>query len=171
MKPPFGQQLDTLARRLTPAAVTLGLVLLAAMPVHVPGFAQVMPLLPLVGVYHWTLYRPDLMPARAVFLIGLFHDAIGGGPIGFYAAIFLIAHGVTLSQARFFVAKGFAVLWFGFAAVAAGAAVLAWATAMLFYGTLPGVWAPLFQYALTVGVFPFLSRLFLRWQQGLLAQV
>ena len=171
MKPTFGQRLDTLARRIAPAAATLFLVLLAAMPLHIPGFARVMPLLPLIGIYHWTLYRPDLMPGRAVFLIGLMQDIIGGGPLGFYAAIFLVAHGATLSQSRFFVGKGFAVLWVGFTAVAAGAAILAWAVMSLFSGTPVAAGALLFQYLLTAGVFPILSRIFLRWQQGMLAEI
>ena len=171
MKPTFGQRLDMLARRIAPAAATLFLVLLAATPLHIPGFVQVMPLLPLIGIYHWTLYRPDLMPGRAVFLIGLMQDIVGGGPLGFYTAVFLVAHGVTLSQSRFFVGKGFAVLWVGFAVVAAGAAIVAWAAMALLSGTLVAASAPLFQYLLTVGVFPILSRMFLHWQRGMLAEV
>lgn len=164
MKPSLGQQLDTLARRLFPSAVTLFLVLLAAIPLHIPGFARVAPILALIGIYHWTLYRPDLMPARAVFLIGLLQDIVGGGPLGLYTTVFVIAYGITMSQARFFSGKGFVVLWAGFAAVALAATVLAWLIAAFMEGELFDVGAPLLQWILTVGIFPALSRLFLRWQ-------
>ncbi len=169
MKPTLGQQLDIQARRLVPAAVTFALVLLAAAPLHVPGLARIMPLLALIGVYHWTAYRPDLMTAQVVFAIGLFQDIIGGGPLGLHAAIFLLVHGGIVSQARFFVGKGFVVLWFGFALMSAAAAVIAWVVMVLFNTALMDPWALFYQYLLTVGVFPILSRLFLRWHPALVA--
>lgn len=169
MKPTLGQQLDTQARRLVPAAAAVALVLLSAMPLHVPGLARVMPLLALVGVYHWSAYRPDLMPAPVVFALGLFQDIVGGGPLGLYAAVFLLVHGGVVSQARFFVGKGFAVLWFGFALMAGAGAVVAWVATALFNAALVDAWALLYQYLLTLGVFPILSRLFLRWHPSLVA--
>ena len=170
MKPTLGQQLDTQARRLVPAAATLALILLAAVPSHVPGLARIMPLLALIGVYHWTAYRPDLMPARVVFAIGLFQDIVGGGPLGLYAAVFLLVHGGVVSQARFFVGKGFVVLWFGFVLMSAAAAAVAWVVTVLFHTALVDPSALFYQYLLTLGVFPILSRLFLRWHPVLVAE-
>jgi rod shape-determining protein MreD len=169
MKPTLGQRLDLQARRLVPAAATLALVLLAAMPLHVPGLARIMPLVALIGVYHWTAYRPDLMPAGAVFAIGLFQDIISGGPLGLYAAVFLLVHGGIVSQARFFVGKGFVVLWFGFGLMSAAASLIAWVVTVVLNAALMDPWAPIYQYLLTLGVFPILSRLFLRWHPSLVA--
>ena len=169
MKPTLARQLDTQARRLMPAATTLALVLLAAMPSHLPGLARIMPLLALIGVYHWTAHRPDLMPARVVFAIGLFQDIVGGGPLGLYAAVFLLVHGGIVSQARFFVGKGFIVLWFGFALMSAAAAMTAWVVTALFNAALVDSRALFYQYLLTLGMFPVLSRLFLRWHPSLVA--
>ena len=170
MKTSFGQRLDVQARRLAPVAVTFVLVLLAAMPLHVPGLARVMPLLPLIGIYHWTAYRPDLMPAPAVFAIGIFQDIIGGGPLGLYAAVFLLVHGGVVSQARFFVGKGFVVMWFGFALMMAAASMITWVTTMVFNMALVGPRALVYQYLLTLGTYPILSLLFLRWHSSLAAE-
>lgn len=167
MKPSLGQRLDTQARRLAPVAITFVLVLLAAMPLHVPGLARVMPLLALIGVYHWTAYRPDLMPAPAVFAIGLFQDTVGGGPLGLYAAVFLLVHVGIVSQARFFVGRGFVVLWFGFAVMTAGTSLIAWVATMLFNTALLDPRALVYQYLLTLGVYPVLTLLFLRWHSSL----
>jgi rod shape-determining protein MreD len=163
MKPTLGQRLDAQARRLAPVAITFMLVLLAAVPSHVPGLARIMPLLALIGVYHWTAYRPDLMPARAVFAIGLFQDIVGGGPLGLYAAVFLLVHGAIVWQARFLVGKGFGMLWIGFALMSAGAALFAWIAAMLLNAALIDPLGLFYQYLLTLGVYPVLSSLFLRW--------
>ena len=170
MKPTLGQRLDIQARRLAPFAVTLVLVIISAVPMHVPGLARIMPILALIGVYHWSAYRPDLMPARAVFAIGLFQDIVGGRPLGLYAAVFLFVHGGIVSQARFFVGKGFVVLWFGFATMSAAASVGAWIVTMLFNAALVNPSALLYQYLLSLGVFPILSRLFLRWHPILVVE-
>lgn len=167
MKPTLGQRLDAQARRMAPVAITFALVLLAVVPLHVPGLARIMPLLALIGVYHWTAYRPDLMPAAAVFAIGLFQDIVGGGPLGLYAAVFLLVHGGIVSQARFFVGKGFVVLWIGFALMLAGASLFAWVAAMLFNATLVHPRSLVYQYLLTLGAYPILSLLFLRLHSSL----
>ena len=51
MKPVFWSRLDTTARRLTPFGLTVLLVLINVLPLQMPGFARVMPLLPLMSIY------------------------------------------------------------------------------------------------------------------------
>ena len=67
MKSHFWQRIDFIMRSLTPFVLTLVLVVLGQVPLHIPGFAEVAPILPLMAVYHWAIYRPDLLPASAVF--------------------------------------------------------------------------------------------------------
>ena len=90
MKPSFWHRLDRFARDLTPFGLTFVLLVINAMPFHLPGFAQVAPLLPMIGIYFWCVYRPDLMPATAVFLIGILHDFLSGLPVGISALFFLL---------------------------------------------------------------------------------
>ena len=121
MRPTFWQRLDSFARELTPVALTLVLVILNVVPTHIPGVARILPALPLIAVFHWSIHRPHLMPAPAVFLIGLFQDGLTGTPMGLHALIFLAVHGVVLFQHRFFMGKSFFVHWLGFGLVGAGA--------------------------------------------------
>ena len=74
MTPGPWQRMDLLARQLMPSMLTLVLVIINVVPLHIPGFSRVAPLLPLIAVYHWAAFRPRLLPAYAVFLIGLFQD-------------------------------------------------------------------------------------------------
>lgn len=168
MKPTLWHRLDALARRLTPFALTLVLVVVSVVPLHIPGFARVAPLLPLIAVYHWAIYRPALLPAFAVFVIGLLQDTLTGMPIGVNALVFLGVYGVVLSQRRFFAGKSFAVVWLGFAVVAAGAALSSWILVSVYYVTLVAPRPVLFQYLMTLGVFPLLVWVFLRWQRAFL---
>ena len=168
MRPTFWQRLDAFARNLTPVALTLLLVILNVVPTHVPGIARGVPLLPLIAVFHWSIHRPHLMPALAVFLIGLFQDGLSGAPFGLHALIFLAVQGVVLFQHKFFMGKSFFVHWLGFGLVGAGAAMLSWLLLSAFYVTLFAADAIAFQYVLTVATFPLLVFFFSRWQQAFL---
>ena len=74
--------MDVLSRQLTPFILTMFLVLLSAVPFQVPGLARVMPLFSLIVIFHWGIYRAELLPAYAVFIIGFFQDALSGVPHG-----------------------------------------------------------------------------------------
>ncbi len=170
MRTAFWGKVDAIARRLTPFGLTVVLVVIGAVPLHLPGFASVTPLLPMIGIYYWAIYRPDLMPVAAVFFIGLLYDALSGAPMGVNAAIFVIVHGIIDSQRRFFVGKSFMILWLGFFLVSAGALLATWLLVSAFYGTLVKSDALMAQYVITLGCFPLLSWALLRWQRAFLRQ-
>ncbi len=170
MKSSLWLRVDALARRLTPFGLTLVLVILGVLPLHLPGYERVVPLLPLIAVYHWTIYRPELLPAYAVFVIGLLQDTLGGTPIGINAVVFLCVYGVVMSQRTFFIGKSFVIVWLGFALVAAGAVGLGWLLVSVYNMTLVRPHAALFQYLVTLGTFPILAWFFLRWQRTFLGQ-
>lgn len=163
--------MDLLARQLTPGLLTLGLVLINALPMHVSGIVHIAPLLPLMAIYHWAIFRPRLLPAYAVFLIGVLQDVLGGTPIGVNALVFLAVYGAVLSQKRFFMGKSFAIVWLGFALIAAGALAVSWTAISILNVALVEPRTAVFQYVLTLGLFPGMDWLFLRWQQAILRQV
>ncbi len=168
MKPSIWLRLDHWARRLTPFGFSLLLVVLNVIPLHIPGFARVAPILALIAVYHWAIYRPDLMPAYAVFIIGFLHDLLSGVPMGVHALVFLSVYGVVIWQRRFLAGKSFMITWLGFAIVGTGAAAQSWALISAYSGALVDPRALVHQYALTFGFFPILAWVFLRWQQAFL---
>lgn len=168
MRPTFWSKLDSWARQLTPFGLTVLLLLVGVVPLHVPGFGAVAPVLPLIAVFYWALYRPQLMPAAAVFVIGFLQDALTGTPIGVSAGVFVIVHGIVNTQRRFFFGKSFAIVWLGFALVSTGAFVATWVLVSAFYGVLIQPQALFFQALLTLGCFPLLSWALLRWQLAFL---
>jgi rod shape-determining protein MreD len=168
MKTAFWQRLDLWARQLTPFGLTIVLVILSVVPLHVPGFARIAPLLALMAVYHWLVFYPSLLPAYAVFAIGLLQDCLAGTALGVNAIVLLATYGIVLSQRRFLVKKSFFVVWFGFAIVAALAMSVSWALVSAFSVTLIDAEALIFQYLLTLGVYPVMCWFFQRWQQAFL---
>lgn len=142
-----------------PFALTLGLILVGAIPFYIPGLQSVAPSLPFIAVFYWTLHRPDLMPPSAAFVVGLFQDILSGAPIGTGAAVLVVLHATVHSQRTFFHGKSFAVLWLGFAVAAIAAAALSWLIMSAMSLTLVDGSSVMLQAVTTIGCFPLLVRL------------
>jgi len=164
-------RIDVLVRHLVPSGVTILLLLLTAVPTRLPGYADIAPMLPLMGVYYWAIYRPDLLPAWAAFAIGLMWDILAGTHIGVGALVLLLVQGVTASQRRFFLAKSFMFAWWAFALLTAGAVGLSWLLMAVLNGRPTDPAPALFGYALTLGLFPLLTWLLARTQVAFLKEI
>ncbi|HER26443.1 MAG TPA: rod shape-determining protein MreD [Rhodospirillales bacterium] len=160
-----------MARKMTPFGLTVALIMLNVLPLHIPGLARVMPLLPLMAVYHWAINRPELMPAYVVFAVGLLQDTLTGAPLGISALVFLGVYGVIVGQRRFLYGKSFAVVWLGFSLVAGGASVAHWLLISFYYVAIIDGDALFFQYLLSLGIFPLVTWIFMRWQRAFLASI
>ncbi len=151
------QRLDRLARVASPAATLLLLILLNAMPLHVPYVAAATPLLPLMAVFHFGLFRPAYLPNWLALLFGLLIDVMSGGPLGVNGLAFLTVRYFVQANQRYLIDKPFLFIWFGYAVVSAGAVTGTWAlTAFL-------MWQPIdprpavFQYLMSLAIYPFAS--------------
>ena len=51
-------------RLLTPAALTLAAVLVSVVPGGLSTSPEATPFFALMAVHHWSIYRPELLPAR-----------------------------------------------------------------------------------------------------------
>lgn len=167
----FWQRLDTIARRMLPVAATLVLAMAAAAPTHIPGFGALAPAVTLISVYYWTIFKPELMPAPAVFGIGIFQDILSGMPLGVNALVLLLVFAVVLGQRRFFLGKTFFVMWWGFALIVVGALACTWMILSSLDGAILNPTPAAFQGFVTLAVFPALTRIFIRAQQALLRGV
>lgn len=161
------QRLDKSARHLAPFLTSVILVMLSALPVYIPGYGQVAVDVGLMTVFYWAIYRPDLFPAIAAFVLGLWQDILVGSPIGLHALILLLANWAIVSQRTFFQGKSFAVIWWCFSLVALAASIVSWVIVCALNVTLVSPVAVLFQAALTVGVFPFMAWLLARAQHAI----
>ena len=165
------QRTDALARQLVPCAVTIALAIVSVLPLHIPYFGSLAPSVSLIAVFYWTLYRPDLMPVWAVFVLGLVQDALLGLPIGVSACMLTAAHAFVATQRRFLIRKSFGVVWMSFKVVALGAFALGWALTCIYHEALLAPETILLQALVTFGVYPLLSRLLLSCELTLLRQI
>ena len=163
-------QLDLFARKLFPFALSVMLLVLSVAPLPIPGYAQVVPAFGVMAVYYWAIHRPDLLPAIAVFALGLLEDILTGAPTGVNALVLVLVYGVMRNQRRPFLGKPFLVMWFGFLFVAPSAALAHWLLYSMVAGHLVPFRPALVALALTLALYRWLTFLFAAGQRAFLRQ-
>lgn len=167
MKPSLLQRMDIWVRHLVPIGSSLFFVLLTTTPSKIPNFSAIEPMVSLMCVFYWSLYRPDLVSIHVTFALGLLVDFLGLFPLGSHALIFLLTHGVTLSIRRFLLKSSPMMMWSIFSVIAAGTYVLLWVIAALFHGLSP-VKPVFFSFIMTVSIYPVINWFLARLQVALL---
>jgi rod shape-determining protein MreD len=165
---PVVPQVDSLVSRLIPVATTAAAAILSIQPVHIPAYAALAPAFMLMAVYHWAIYRPDLLPASAVFLIGISHDLLAGGSLGVTAVVLLLARAVVVRYRRWFPDRAFPFVWAGFTLLTAAAMLVLWVLHSLLEAKGVEFGSSIFRAVLTISLFPFASFLLGRTQRALM---
>ena len=154
-------------RQTVPVMTMLLLVLIGSMPLGSLHTFEIFPMLNIIFIFYWTVYRPDLVPPVVLFLIGLIDDVVMGTPLGLMACVFVLLYGVTLTQRQFFIGKPFYVTWLGFSVISAVCICLIWVLVALFAGRLGIVITPFIKYTITLLLFPSAAWLLVRIQRYL----
>lgn len=154
--------------RMLPIATTVLAAVISILPIELPGYAALTPAFTLMAVYHWTIYRPDLLPPTGVFAVGLAQDLIAGGPAGIGAFVLLLARAGVLRSRRYFINRPFPFVWAGFTLLGAGAMLLVWALHCLIDLTLFNLRTTVFRAVLTIAIFPVASFALGRTQRALM---
>ena len=171
MKLTVWQRLDLFSRQLTPFLLTILLIFLSSVPYEIPNLGRVMPLFSLIAIFHWGVYRAELLPNYAVFFIGFLQDVLSGVPMGVHTLIYILAYNLILAQQRFFARKSFYIIWLGFAIVSAGVMFMLWGMLSILNGVFIDFVPVVSQYGIGVGLYPIISYIFSRWQQVILQQI
>jgi len=158
-------------RLLTPGALTLAAVFVSVVPVGLSGLPEVTPFFALMAVYHWSIYRPELLPAPVVFVLGLAQDALTGGPLGLFALILVVVYGLVSTQRRAFLGRTFPVEWFGFSLVVLGTTMAGWLISCIYFVALVDPRPVALQGALTLATYPCVVWIFARIARTALRRV
>lgn len=143
--------------RMLPIATTMLAAIIAILPVRVPGYAALTPAFALMAVYHWTIYRPDLLPPLGIFAVGLAQDLLTGAPVGIGALVLLMARAGVLRGRRYFINRTFPFVWMGFTLLAAGAMLCLWGLHCIIDLNLFDLRSTMFRTVLTIAIFPVAS--------------
>ncbi len=170
MKTALWLRLDIAARRLAPLLLTLVLVVLSQVPMQLPAAMPISPAFAVISIYFWGLHQPDVLPAPAVFAVGLFQDILGGLPIGLNAFMLLVLYGLVVSQRRYFFGKSFVVLWWGFAMLAIVTGFLEWAMMSILSGRFLAVMPVAVEQLTTAALYPVVAYIFVLTHRSILRE-
>ncbi len=167
----FGPKISNLFEIGLPFLVAIFCVMLTMLPLGLSSGIIVSPAFALMAVFYWALYRPELMPPYAVFLVGLYYDLASAGPLGLWAFIYLVVYGIVLSQRLFFIGRAFFAIWIAFGMIALVAGLLAWAVSALYYGSVVSPLPAFGQALVSFVLYPLFGRIFGSIQRRFLSQV
>lgn len=156
------------AARFLPVATTLLAAVISVLPLQIPGYPALTPVFTLMAAYHWTIYRPDLLPPLALFAIGLIEDLLAGSPIGVNALLLLLTRVAVLGYRRFFVNRNFPFVWTGFTLLTALAMLGLWGVHCVLDLSLLDFRMAVIRAALTIAMFPVASFMLGRAQRAMM---
>ena len=165
---PANSESGARAAQVVPVLTILLAAVLALEPVPLPGYAALTPTFTLMALYHWMIYRPELVPPIALFGIGVGYDLLCGGPPGVTPLLLLVARAAVLNARRWFLDRSFAFLWAGFALLTVGAVALLWALECVLAWQLFGITDSVFRAALSAALFPIASFVLGRTQHAVM---
>jgi rod shape-determining protein MreD len=153
------EQLATGLKRQGPFLFLLLLMLAAALPTGVAGFALFAPALPIVFLFAWMVERPDLLPRTTVFLCGLFQDLFFGLPLGLSGLTFLALREVAMRLQLPGRRQSLWLQWGTFALSAIASALIAWLFMSIWRGAILDPLTPLVQALAGIAFYPWVARL------------
>ena len=119
-----------------PALVTALLAMVSVLPWGLPASVRfVLPMLPLVAIFHWSLFPRRPLPSLLLFACGLLIDFATRGPLGFWALTY-IACAILASVIPITAVENRLMRFAAFAGTVLLIAVAQWAIACLFFMTL-----------------------------------
>jgi rod shape-determining protein MreD len=160
---------DNPAAGLLPIITTLLAVVISIQPVAIPDYAALTPAFTLMTVYHWTIYRPNLLPSTGLFMLGLLQDLLAGATPGMTSLILLLARASLLPQRRHFIGRPFPFVWAGFSLLTCGAMLLSWTLHCLVDWAAIDFRGTVFRAVLTISLFPVASFILGRAQRTLMS--
>ena len=118
------------------------------------------PSLPLVAIFLWTMYRPDLLPPLAVLVLGMIMDLLIDGPMGVSSLSFLTAYAIVASQRLYWLTLPRGGVLVGFITVLLACGAVAWLATSFAYGRFISPLPVLFEGVMSVLAFPLMREVF-----------
>lgn len=111
----------------------------------------------MICTYFWLLHRPDVFNLLSVYLLGLTEDVISSAPFGSNIFALLVLYVLVTNLSRFFNAKPFVIIWYGFALLSLVTFLSRWLLVSVYYSHFLPLATVMFSYLVTAAAYPILS--------------
>jgi rod shape-determining protein MreD len=145
--------------KIIPCLTILMLIILMVLPYNLPLISDIMPFLTLIGVYYWSVFKPEYLPIWVVFILGVLQDILMGSPLGLMPFLLIIVQQFIFFQGRQFLERDFIFNWFVFVILVIGFSSLSWGITSLYFRALLDYWDIIGQILMTIAFYPVISWL------------
>ncbi|HPF45523.1 MAG: rod shape-determining protein MreD [Alphaproteobacteria bacterium] len=135
------------------------LIILMVLPYNMPLISDIMPYLTLIGVYYWSVFKPEYMPVSVVFAIGILQDILLGSPLGLTSLLLVVVQQFIFFQGRRFLERDFLFNWFVFVMIVIGFGTLTWIIVSLYFRVFLDYIGIIGQILLTIAFYPLITWL------------
>ena len=140
-----------------PFFTILFLIIIMVLPYKFTVIGDIMPFLTLIGVYYWSVFKPELLPVGVVFVLGLLQDVLLGSPLGLMSLLLVVVQQFIFFQGRQFLERDFLFNWFVFVMLVIGFGFLSWAITSLYFRVFLDYWGVIGQIFLTIAFYPIIT--------------
>lgn len=136
---------------------TVALVVLAFVETALgqfPLFYGSAPMIMVMVIWGGVLYLPIAVPPVAIILAGFVFDLSQGVPLGFTPSLLLLGVMMLNYRRPFLIHADAGTIWYEFTALAAVLQIYSYIVVMLFSGGIPAFGPFIFQFGMTVFLFP-----------------
>lgn len=142
-----------------PFLTILMLIFLMVLPYNIPLISDIMPFLTLIGVYYWSVFKPEYLPIWVVFILGGLQDILMGSPLGLMPLLLIVVQQFIFFQGRQFLERDFIFNWFVFVMLVIGFGIMSWGISSLYFRALLDYWDALGQILMTIAFYPVITWL------------
>lgn len=153
----FDENVASLFQKFLPLVTSLMVMLLSFTPVNLTLFSNIRPDLGLLCIYFWMLHRPDLFGVGSVVVMGGVYAFISSALPGASLFAYLLMYVLVYNTQKFFYAKPFIVVWYGFMALSLAAIMVKWLVVSIFYSQFLPLSMVVFSFLISAALYPLLS--------------
>ncbi len=157
MKVTQNKEISFGVKSVIPFFTILFLIIIMVLPYNIPLIGDIMPFLTLIGVYYWSVFKPELLPVSVVFVLGLLQDILLGSPLGLMPLLLIVVQQFIFIQGRQFLERDFIFNWFVFVMLVIGFGFLSWAITSLYFRVFLDYLSVIGQILLTIAFYPVIT--------------
>ncbi len=143
-----------------PYILVIVFLFFSTIPLGALGLNVCRPMIQLMLVFFFALYRPYFYPYWFLFLIGMFYDAVLGLPLGMNALTNILLKAVVLAIRNKYLRAPFGAIWVQFLVLISAVVLLQWFIMSVTYGHFFNGNIVAIQLLLSMALYPFFHRLF-----------
>ena len=151
------QEKSVVFKAVLPFLTILFIIVLMVLPYNISILSDTMPYLTLIGVYYWCVFKPEMLPVAAVFVLGLIQDVLLGSPFGLTSLMLIGVHQFVYMQGRQFLERDFIFNWVVFIMLVVGYGVVYWVITSLYFREILDYLSIVGQILVTIAFYPVIT--------------